>query len=341
MKAIFLTPVLLCLALGSCKGGDVQCELQVKVTDGDGVPVEGAEVRVRYPVGLLPNPGGGFPTDAHEITTATTNVGGEATLQYQTVSSPEGLLWVKKDRHYMTTWSEFEWERVGGDFRNCRASVDLVLRPIRKPVAMFAYSNLGDMAKSVRIPEIGRKYGFDLKVAEALPPLGNGKYADFIFWIEGSYDILGEHDLALHVEFQNSQDGVVEFVTQQRKGKREPEMNGSLLLSEHLAPENGYQSHLTRTTLRKNIEQQAVRNEDHRRNFYFRTLTEVDSSGRILSTHYGKIYGDFHFNAANPEWGYLATFALITTYFNPTPNDRNVEFDPKRNLHPEGNVDRP
>jgi hypothetical protein len=33
--------------------------------------------------------------------------------------------------------------------------------------------------------------------------------------------------------------------------------------------------------------------------------------------HYGKIYGDF---------------MNFTYYLNPTPNDRNVEFDPKRNL---------
>jgi hypothetical protein len=45
----------------------------------------------------------------------------------------------------------------------------------------------------------------------------------------------------------------------------------------------------------------------------------LDSNGNAKSALYGKIYGDtmmmnFHY------------------YLNPTPNDRNVEFDPKQNL---------
>jgi len=47
--------------------------------------------------------------------------------------------------------------------------------------------------------------------------------------------------------------------------------------------------------------------------------TVLDSNGNAKSALYGKIYGDtmmmnFHY------------------YLNPTPNDRNVEFDPKQNL---------
>jgi len=80
---------------------------------------------------------------------------------------------------------------------------------------------------------------------------------------------------------------------------------------------------------------------DFRRNFYFRTRTVTDAAGNIISAHYGKIYGDFQFNAARKDWGYLSTLALVTTYFNPTSNDRNVEFDPKRNLLPNGNVRQP
>jgi hypothetical protein len=41
------------------------------------------------------------------------------------------------------------------------------------------------------------------------------------------------------------------------------------------------------------------------------------------------------------ELGGVASFGLHTSYFNPTPNDRNVEFDTKRNLIPDGNVSRP
>jgi hypothetical protein len=45
--------------------------------------------------------------------------------------------------------------------------------------------------------------------------------------------------------------------------------------------------------------------------------TVLDEMGNIKSAHYGKIYGDF---------------MQFKYYLNPTPNDRNIEFDPKRNL---------
>jgi hypothetical protein len=57
--------------------------------------------------------------------------------------------------------------------------------------------------------------------------------------------------------------------------------------------------------------------------------------------HYGKIYGPFTFWGVPVDQGCVATFGMSTCYFNPAANDRNVEFDPKRNLNPEGNVQKP
>jgi hypothetical protein len=50
---------------------------------------------------------------------------------------------------------------------------------------------------------------------------------------------------------------------------------------------------------------------------FFWVRTVKDHEGNIVSAHYGKIYGDF---------------MQFTYYLNPTPNDRNIEFDPKQNL---------
>ena len=58
-------------------------------------------------------------------------------------------------------------------------------------------------------------------------------------------------------------------------------------------------------------------NWDEYRNYYFRVRTKLDENGNVVSARYGKIYGDF---------------MQFSYYFNPTPNDRNVEFDPKQNL---------
>jgi hypothetical protein len=56
---------------------------------------------------------------------------------------------------------------------------------------------------------------------------------------------------------------------------------------------------------------------DKNRNYFFRVRTVLDENGNVKSAQYGKIYGDF---------------MQFRYYFNPTPNSRNIEFDPKHNL---------
>ena len=55
----------------------------------------------------------------------------------------------------------------------------------------------------------------------------------------------------------------------------------------------------------------------------------LDDKGRVKSALYGKMHGDIRLYAGTkaPKAGMGFTY-----YLNPTPNDRNVEFDPSRNL---------
>ncbi len=76
--------------------------------------------------------------------------------------------------------------------------------------------------------------------------------------------------------------------------------------SEQEAPKDGYQSTSSQT-----------QTTNPKRNFYFRVHTKLDENGNVVSACYGKIYGDL---------------AQFTYYYNPTLNDRNIEFDPKQNL---------
>ncbi len=50
----------------------------------------------------------------------------------------------------------------------------------------------------------------------------------------------------------------------------------------------------------------------------FRTRTKVDSEGRLVSAHYGKIYGDWHIIG-------VGGMRMQEAVFNPTPNDTNLE----------------
>ena len=48
----------------------------------------------------------------------------------------------------------------------------------------------------------------------------------------------------------------------------------------------------------------------------FRTRTKVDSDGKLISAHYGKIYG---------VWEFFDVMMAANVQFNPTPNDTNLE----------------
>jgi hypothetical protein len=59
-------------------------------------------------------------------------------------------------------------------------------------------------------------------------------------------------------------------------------------------------------------------------NYFFRVRTVLDEQGRIKSALYGKISGDIKFG--------VNRVIRFNYYLNPTSLDRNLEFDPKRNL---------
>jgi hypothetical protein len=63
--------------------------------------------------------------------------------------------------------------------------------------------------------------------------------------------------------------------------------------------------------------------------YFIRVRTVLGENGNVKSALYGKIRGDFRFYAGTkaPQAGMGFDY-----YLNPTPNDRNLEFDPKRNL---------
>jgi len=56
---------------------------------------------------------------------------------------------------------------------------------------------------------------------------------------------------------------------------------------------------------------------------------EKDREGRIVSVHYGKIY---HFDYGESLDHSGRAVITISSYFNPTPNDRNLEADALQNV---------
>jgi hypothetical protein len=61
----------------------------------------------------------------------------------------------------------------------------------------------------------------------------------------------------------------------------------------------------------------------------FKSRLRRDEEGNVISANYGKIYGEFEFLGSEQVKKASVTFLY---YFNPTSNDRNIEFGQGKNL---------
>jgi hypothetical protein len=197
--------------------------------------------------------------------------------------------------------------------------VDVVLKMIGNPIPMYARST-----RELNIPVEGEAIGFDLIKADWVAPHGQGEVVDIFFQLDRSpsrvvstrYGDLELFDVALSVSFPNEGDGIQAVIVPVRGGR-------SNLRLPATAPENGYVSNLVKRVAREE-DKQPFSNIEEDANYFFRVRTKKDETGKIVSSLYGKIHGDIRFGRDG--------VMQFLYYLNPTPNDRNMEFDPEKNL---------
>lgn len=186
-------------------------------------------------------------------------------------------------------------------------TLTVVLKKIQNPIAMYAY-----YTDWIEIPINDEFIGYDLKKHDWVSPYGKGIVNDLLFKLGGNYKNNLNYESQLSIQFSNLADGLQMFSLADSKG--------SNFRSAHHAPLDNYQN-----TLRHNASMHSEKGlkESHSKNanYYFRVRCDDDKPELCL---YGKIYGDIEFDAT----GYVK----FKYFLNPSRDDTNVEFDPKRNL---------
>ena len=176
---------------------------------------------------------------------------------------------------------------------------------------------------------------FDFVVGDWLPPEGKGEYADMTVTTEyklrdivkdGKYRIQVFYDFLSRIEFSGPGNGLVEKSTSGQ--------NCGIRI--RTASEDGYvPSKAIRFGRRRKITStvgvypQYYEDSDSDMNYCFRIRSRYDEAGTLVEAYYGKIYGDFRFKGTD-KGGFTGMNFLY--YLNPTPNDRNLEWDMKNNL---------
>ena len=257
-------------------------------------------------------PGEGFGTDIDSVFSGITDSKGMVTFTILSERGDMAFGTVSGLIGYYPGGGKYQFKNVYGGvnwrpWRPWNPTVELILKPIKNPIPMYARS-VGVMGSNLTLPAKNTPIGFDLVAADFVSPYGQGTVTDFIFNLSDK----DPTDYALTLSFSHKGDGIQSVLVSQNQG------SFFRMLSD--APQTGYEE----TLVQKHSQLWVHGLLQENQNYFYRVRTVLDGSGNVKSALYGKIRGPIQFwDNAGLEFTY---------YLNPTPNDRNMEFDPSKNL---------
>lgn len=284
----------------------VQTRFTVRVVDDDLMPVEGANVKASL-----------MMEDAQWITGQTVSNG---LFSVEGKSRGEWHYGIRKDGYYDTRVRQPINAYKGaliidGKWQPWDPVITTVLRRVINPIPMYAKK------LELQIPVLDRAIGLDLVHGDWVDPYGQGKTSDILVTLSRSIVSRNEYTGHLMIHFDEPYCGVQlddsVYTESEFRSRRFALRDGYSSLWER---EFGYEP--TQGSFGRDDEVgDAVR--------YIRTRQKLDERGELVEALYGKLYGTIQVRGvARPE---LPT-VYFTYYLNPTPNDRNMEFDPDHNL---------
>jgi len=306
--------MLVCASVVVCTAEEAK--FTVWVHDEAGAVVTNAAVHVGVTVPM--KPGWGWGGGKEEKWDGVTDTNGLCVVQVKCYG--EAGLSVSKEGYYGSSGFKVMFTNmVSGRWVPWDPDINVVLRPKGTPIPMYT-----KQVHSLRVPVLGETIGFDLMRGDWVAPNGNGEAPDFLITLTSRpeqtvtthYGSQKLFDFTLDLRFSNDGDGIIPLPLARRRG-------GSALRMGRQAPVGGYETNLVKR-IYQSENQPPHSDVQEGQNYFFRVRTKKDDRGNIVSTLYGKIQGDFF----DFDYGKLT----FTYYLNPTPNDRNVEFDPKQNL---------
>ncbi|MBW7907965.1 MAG: carboxypeptidase regulatory-like domain-containing protein [Kiritimatiellae bacterium] len=284
-----------------------QGQVTLRVVDSTGKPVDKAKLSVVF---------WGSDSSADVVVSeGTTDTNGLFVAAGKTIHS---MNYTATKEGYYKTIGRYWFYRQGAD--NVREghwlpwnpTNTVVLKDVSKPIGMYAKK------VETQVPNRDKPVGIDLEVGDWVVPHGEGKQPDLLFTYKAEIQDFWNGSLELRIACANKLDGFIRVDMDVQSDFR----------STYEAPRSGYQPELQFafvTTTEKDLKIEKLGDTEY---LAFRVRTVLDDKGNVVSARYGKIYGPIEFGVGKQH------NVRFTYYFNPTANDRNLEFDPDRNLLP-------
>lgn len=313
---IMKTKIFICLGALLAVAATVQqvgwplAKLTVRVFDEQGKPVSGAKVKIGFREKL---------SDRYARAIGETDAQGEFTAEGH--SDKRLLSGASKDGYYdSSSPSTVFKDSVFDKWQPWNPVEEMILRPIGNPVAL-AVKHV-----QAHVPVLDQPCGYDLEKGDWVVPHGNGMHADLSFKVRRDYKGWFDFTVEADVTFAQPLDGLVRM-------KSPTYARNSVFCWERSAPETGYTApHAIRFVMRdpktNQFPKRTFDTTKDREQGYFLRVRTVEETGRIIAANYGKITGDIGIDPRDSKTC-LITF---TYYFNSNSLDRNLEWEPKRNL---------
>ena len=276
-------------------------------------------------------------SDGPNLDRAVTDVNGRCRLRGRTNCGNVGC-WVEKPPSGFYPcpqgWGRrFSEKNLLGIWQPDNLVATIRLQRVEHPIPLFV-KRVAKVTRGVFTADIFPKgedtLRYDLLMGDWLAPVGTGRVADVTFTRHPRED-LGEGVNGADVRGPSYRDSMTVRFPGEGNGLVESNPPPSLRLRIRTAPEDGYRpEYLCWKGRDKTLEH--VGSYDENRCFCFRIRTRRDDRGRIVEAYYGKIYGDILMYTG---YNFIVCGVKFLYYLNPTPLDRNLEWDRKTNLGPD------
>lgn len=267
--------------------------------------------------------------DGQPVSDYPVNAGFYAGDKYQGLTDTNGLFTMEgRAVHWEVNWtlqkeayyrSQVQYEFKGGikddKWQPWNPVVTAVVRRVVNPIPMFM------KRVEAKIPVENAPFAFDLQSGDWVAPYGSGFVSDLIFQVTRRVTSPNDYEGTLHLTFTNAFDGI-----QQTEGM----IMDSAFPFPRLAAAAGYEAEYIYSHGNDPIKGYfGALVDDPKKYYLIRVRSVLDIEGKLKEALYGMLAGDIELTGVASADSVRIAFMY---YLNPTPNDRNMEFDPKRNL---------
>ena len=271
---------------------------RLHVVDELGMPVSTARVWGGLQTGMGLNdftPVDGF-TNSNGVYVVTGTVNGMISLR------------VYKSGYYSTETCSSCSDNQGRAARSADGPVDkkVILKSIKNPVHMEGTTR----RKDFKVPRYDEWLGFDLELCDFVSPVGAGKVQDVLIRFSLQDKALNDYHMRMDVSFTNN----VSAGVYEKKMDSYSELRSAYVANTNEVYVSTISYHYDRSP-RQPVAEKILGKGEY---LVFRVRTKVDADGRLISAHYGKIYG---------PWNFVGPGGMQLPFvkFNQVPNDVNLE----------------